>query len=391
VHLLELLATLGAVQGILLLLLILLRFRHPKNLPLALLVLVFSVRLGTIPSWNPEILLTSPWLYPATAPLPFLFGPFLWWYARELAEEADAVPPLLFLHFLPYVAEVAAVSYSVYSRSPSEYAELLQAIFAGAPPLWLPIRNGLKVALNAVYILLTARIAFGDALESLGSARRVWLRALVVVPVASLLPFGFVALYSEASARLAEGVTLPFVILAAAMALLIYTFSMLVLIAPDAPTCGGVPGRRRSLSTVPEEECRRLAGLVERRLRGGAFRDPELSLPQLAAELKVHPNRLSLAVNHVHREPFRRLLNRFRLEYFNRQLIEGALEEESILGLAFDAGFPSKSTFNRVFKEYYGVAPSVYAAGLEEHGDRALRQASANGRRTLEAAHKSKS
>ena len=354
-------------------------------------MLVFSVRLGTIPSWNPEILLASPWLYPATAPLPFLFGPLLWWYARELAHEEDAPPPLLFLHFLPYVAEVAAVSYSVYMRSPSEYAALLQAIFAGTPPLWLPIRNGLKVVLNIVYILLTARIAFGTAMESLGSARRAWLRALVVLPITSLVPFAFVALYSAASASLAEGVTLPFVILAAAMALLIYTFSLLVLFAPDAPACGGVPGKRRSLSTVPEEECRRLARQVAKRLEAGAFRDPELSLAQMAADLRVHPNRLSLAVNHVYGEPFRRLLNRYRLECFNQELLDGALERENILGLAFDAGFPSKSTFNRVFKEYYGVAPSVYAAGLEEHSDRSLQDESSEANSTLEAMRRSKS
>jgi AraC-like DNA-binding protein len=44
--------------------------------------------------------------------------------------------------------------------------------------------------------------------------------------------------------------------------------------------------------------------------------------------------------------------------------MNGALENENILGLAFESGFPSKSTFNRVFKESYGVAPSLYAAGL---------------------------
>ncbi|MFW6250029.1 MAG: helix-turn-helix transcriptional regulator [Alkalispirochaetaceae bacterium] len=363
-HLLELLAALGAAQGILLLLLIAFRFRHHKNLPLGILVLVFSLRLGTIPSWNPAILAAYPWLYPVTAPLPFLFGPLLWWQARELANENDATPPLLWLHFVPYFLEVAAVSYSVVSRSPAQYELFLGSVFAGSPPLWLPLRNGLKVILNIVYIVLAGRIAFGTAMENLDRARRIWLRALVLIPIASLVPFAFVAVYSHASAALADGVTLPFAILAGAMMLLIYSFSFLVLVAPDAAVSGGIPGCRESLVTVPEAECERIGRLVRERLEAGIFRDPELSLGQLAKELHLHPNRLSVAVNHVFNEPFRRLLNTYRLDYFSRKLEEGALEKENILELAFDAGFPSKSTFNRLFKERFGVAPSAYAAAL---------------------------
>ena len=43
-----------------------------------------------------------------------------------------------------------------------------------------------------------------------------------------------------------------------------------------------------------------------------------------------------------------------------RRVSEGALAQQSILELAFEAGFSSKSTFNRVFKERVGVAPSDY-------------------------------
>jgi hypothetical protein len=94
VHLLELFTALGAAQGFLLLLLIILRYRHPKSTPLALLLLVFSLRLGTIPSWTPHTLIAHPWLFPATTPLPFLFGPLLWWSVRELASgRAPGEPP----------------------------------------------------------------------------------------------------------------------------------------------------------------------------------------------------------------------------------------------------------------------------------------------------------
>ena len=91
-HLLEVLAALGAAQGVLLLVLIGLRYRYHKNVPLAILIVAVSLRLGTIPSWNAVTLLAHPWLLPLTTPLPFLFGFLVWWYAAELRAFEDARP-----------------------------------------------------------------------------------------------------------------------------------------------------------------------------------------------------------------------------------------------------------------------------------------------------------
>jgi AraC-like DNA-binding protein len=363
---LELLATLGAAQGALILLLILFRFRHHKNSALALLILVFSLRLGTIPSWNASILTANPWLWPATTPLPFLFGPLLWWYARELSRDTPAAPPLLPLHFLPYAAETVAVAVTVMRMSPQAYGDFVASVFAGRPPLWLPIRNGMKVAVNIVYIVLASRIAFGTAVKRLSPPRRLWLGVLVVVPTCSLFAFGYVAVNPAVSARLAEGVATPFTILAALMALLIYTFSLLVLIAPSGLECSGIPLGYRSTPAMSEEECRRLAERVRGRLDDGAFQNPGLSLADMALQLDVHPNRVSQAVNHSCRVPFRQLLNRRRLEYFTERTRRGALATQSILELAIEAGFPSKSTFNRVFKKQTGMTPSAYAEQVLE-------------------------
>ena len=359
---LTLLAGLGAVQGFLLLLLIFLRFRHRKNLSLALLVLVFSLRLGTIPLWNPASLLAHPWLWPLTTPLPFLFGPLLWWYARELSSEADSPPPLLPLHFLPYILETFLVAVTVALMSPLGYREFVASVFAGSPPAWLPLRNGLKVALNILYVSLTGRIAFGPAgSRVLLPANRLWLRSLVVVPIASLIPFAFVALYPGASAKLAEGAVVPFILVAAAMALLIYSFSFLVLLAPDGPEGRGPVFGHHPAPGLTEAECRLLADLVCRRLDEGAYRNPELSLTRLARELEVPPNRLSSAVNCACNLSFRKLVNRRRVKHFVDETRAGALGRLSILELALEAGFPSKSTFNRVFKEEMKMSPSEYA------------------------------
>jgi AraC-like DNA-binding protein len=157
-----------------------------------------------------------------------------------------------------------------------------------------------------------------------------------------------------------RGAVEPFAILAASMALLIYTISFLMFSAPE------IPSGCRFTSQVDGEQKRasddelRIAEKVSRLLDTEIYRDPEVSLESMAQRLKIHPNRLSRAINCVFRESFPSLIQRRRLRYFIEQADSGALETRTILNLAFDAGFSSKSTFNRVFKEETGVSPSRY-------------------------------
>lgn len=359
-YVLELIAAAGAAQGAVILLSILLRFRPRKNMPLALLLIVFSLRLATIPTWRADVLLPHPWVYPLTAPLPFLFGPFLWWYLRELVSDTPDRPKLFFIHLVPYAAEVLAVSFTVLSMTAEGYELFIRNVFSGNPPLWLPVRNGLKVLANVLYIAVSVRIAFGRKSGRLSRTKRLWIRFLVIVPAVVLAVFSYVAVNPAATGHLSAGIAAPFTVLSVAMAVLIYGISFLLLIAPDAS--GFKPADRKGPGELlcGDEECEHLVELVEKRFREGGYRNPDLMLSDLAEEFGVHPNRLSFAVNRHFNAGFKALLNSRRLDYFCGRVEEGALKKQSILDLAFEAGFPSKSTFNRVFREHKGMAPSDY-------------------------------
>jgi AraC-like DNA-binding protein len=357
------LAALGAAQAAFLLCLIAFRYRHHKNVPLALLLLVFSLRLATIPTWNAEILLAYPWLIPATTPLPFLFGPLLWWYVREISSKTSATPRRPALHFAPYLLGVAVTGFALLRMEPASYQQFIRDVFAGAPPAWMLVENALKVAVNTVYLALAGRIAFGRGAQRLARRRRMWAQALVVVPAAVLAAFAYVALLPGATAELAAGVAIPFAVLAFSMVALIYLISLMVIVAPELPGEVAEAAGRQGEGTLSEEECRLLVDRVERLLASGELQDPDLSLPDVAMQLKVHPNRLSYAINHAEGLSFRRFVNRHRIAHFIEEVESGALEESTILGLAFDVGFPSKSTFNRVFKEEVGTTPSDFVAG----------------------------
>ncbi len=358
-------ASFGALQGILLLVFITLRQRHPGNLPLALFLLVFSLRLATIPTWNYSTLANHPWLYPATSPLPFLFGPLLWWYAWSSGNNLQEKPPRLFLHFLPWMAETLAIMVSVYTVPKGEYFEMMKSIFIGQPPDWLMVRNGFKVVSNAIYLILTGGIAFGKSSRSLPGFRRVWLRSLTIIPGVVLVFFGYVALFPEATRQLTVGSAASFLILSTTMAAFIYAVSFLLLIAPERTDRGRASLIMKHPPLCSVLECRRLVSRVNEQFNKGAFQDPDLTLVDLAAQLKVNSNRLSFAINTTCNSSFRTLLNSRRIDFFINRIRLEDLRKSTILDIAFDAGFSSKSTFNRVFKNTYGISPSEFAESLK--------------------------
>ena len=139
------------------------------------------------------------------------------------------------------------------------------------------------------------------------------------VPVGELLgcvPFGLAAEKPQSSAEgdsrgdgaLCRRVGKPFFLLSVAMAGFIYAVSLLMLISPDVSARQELLERRKIDPLCSRSECESLVERVEQRLDGGAFLDPNLSLSDLAAQLQVHRNRLSFAINHSCQVPFRVLI-----------------------------------------------------------------------------------
>lgn len=94
------------------------------------------------------------------------------------------------------------------------------------------------------------------------------------------------------------------------------------------------------------------------------FVEPELTLTDLATRLEVHPNYLSQVINEIEGVNFYDYVNTLRIEEFKRLVAIPENQKYTLLALAFDCGFNSKSAFNRYFKKATNLSPSEYLKTL---------------------------
>ncbi|MBP1166198.1 AraC-like DNA-binding protein [Chryseobacterium sp. PvR013] len=97
------------------------------------------------------------------------------------------------------------------------------------------------------------------------------------------------------------------------------------------------------------------------------YKDPELNLNNIAKVLEVHPNVLSQVINSMEQKNFYDYINRQRIEEFKRTVVLQENQKYTILSLAFECGFNSKTSFNRNFKKYMNCSPTEFLKSQSIH------------------------
>ncbi len=114
--------------------------------------------------------------------------------------------------------------------------------------------------------------------------------------------------------------------------------------------------RRSYLSSINSEELKQvLNNLLQKE---EIFTDESLSLKKLAALARVSTHQLSEFINIHYNKNYSIFINEFRIEKAQKLLLEKP--EFTILAIAYDVGFKSKSSFNEAFLKISGITPSQF-------------------------------
>ncbi|MEJ5362833.1 MAG: helix-turn-helix domain-containing protein [Spirochaetota bacterium] len=93
------------------------------------------------------------------------------------------------------------------------------------------------------------------------------------------------------------------------------------------------------------------------------YLDPEINLESLSYKLNITPHQLSQFLNEYCHMRFNHFVNKYRIE--EAKYILAKHPDANIISVAYHVGFNSKSTFNKIFKQYTGKTPSSYKEGFK--------------------------
>ncbi|MFN7329689.1 MAG: helix-turn-helix domain-containing protein [Bacteroidota bacterium] len=113
-----------------------------------------------------------------------------------------------------------------------------------------------------------------------------------------------------------------------------------------------------------EEEVRKLSAYMETKK---PYTNPKLTLVELAKGLNLPPYQLSKIINNGFDKNFFDFVNSYRIEEFKKRVEDPQFKNHTLLSIAFDVGFNSKTAFNRSFKKITNQTPSTFFNNMREY------------------------
>jgi AraC-like DNA-binding protein len=381
---LHVVALLGAVQGLILSGVLAARRRNrTANRILAVAMVAFSIFLASSVYHAAGLERAFPHFFGAAYLMPLLYGPLIYLYSVTASDRSRGFTWRDALHFLPFgVALVATLP--VYLMSGPEKIAFYHALLRGEVPPVLPVIDVLKLFSGVTYTVITLlflrrhRARIRDNYSSLEHVNLQW---LVRLAVAAAAVWGL--------AVVLEGIPGGDDLITLAIALLVYGIGYMALrqpeifrfdtgeypvvaatpappasaIVPDPPPVADPEhtGSRYERSGLSEWEAAALKNsLLSVMDKDRPWQDSDLTLADLAQRLSTTPHKLSEVLNAKLEQTFYDFVNGYRVRYVQGRIEADDARNLTILSLALDAGFASKSTFNDVFKKHTGKTPSDY-------------------------------
>lgn len=117
------------------------------------------------------------------------------------------------------------------------------------------------------------------------------------------------------------------------------------------------PDKAQADSPPPAEVDQDILALVEAALEAGLYRDHDLTLQRIARRTGITARKISHAVNRGHGTTVTDLVNGYRVREAMRLLRDSDLPVTQVM---LDAGFQTRSNFNRAFRATTGQTPTAY-------------------------------
>ncbi|MBD0405288.1 helix-turn-helix domain-containing protein [Flammeovirga sp. EKP202] len=86
----------------------------------------------------------------------------------------------------------------------------------------------------------------------------------------------------------------------------------------------------------------------------------DLTLNEVSTIMSIPSHKLTKLIQQSYKKNFSELVNDYRVKAFTQKVMMGEAEKSTLLSIAYEVGFHSKSTFNRAFKKSTGMTPKEF-------------------------------
>lgn len=339
------------------------RHQNPANYYLAILLAVLSVSIlhsvFIIPYFHNYHQIN----FEIKEPFVLLVVPFIWFYVKKLNEPEFHFAQKHLLHFVPFVIVMLfSLFFLTHHSDVSEVGRFHSHAFIANIVIYI-IALG-QYFFYLVYILRLIKNFKTKALNELSNTENIdpaWLSVFLIT---------FLVLFILLIVMMAIAIHRINATYFNSIVSIIFAFTIYVLgykglfqqailpVIETIPLIKNVKDDKALSETKVDEQL--LSKLLDFMVKQKPYHDPELTLTSLANQVGISRNLLSDLINSGTGGNFYDFVNKYRVDEVKQLMADPKFKDYTILAIAFEAGFPSKSTFNSIFKKFTDITPSGY-------------------------------
>jgi len=340
---------------------------NPANTYLAALLVILSTSILHSVFAVPYLQQYHPGSLHIKDPFIMLVVPFIWFYVKKLNEPQFQFNRKQIFHFVPFIVIMAfSLVLLAHNSSIKNIGQVHSYIFL------------LSISISAIalfqylfylrYILIQIHSFKAKALSELSNTENIdpaWLRIFLFTFLSVFILLAFMMIIAIHQLTIDYFNILVSIVFTIAIYVLGYKgmFQQTILPANDVLPTGGKSDELKQTSENKIDEYL-LNRMLEYMNLQKPYHNPELTVTSLASSLNIGRNQLSEIINTGTGSNFYDFVNKYRVDEVKQLMVNPKFKDFTILAIAFEAGFPSKSTFNSIFKKFTGLTPSEYRNGL---------------------------
>jgi len=339
------------------------KLRNPANLYLAFLLMVLSISILHSAFVIPYFHQFHNTNFRVKEPFILLVVPFIWLYVKKLNEPQFSFRRKHLLHFAPFLVVMLFSLFFVFHRTRiNDNQSLYLHTFVLNTVLYI-IALG-QYIFYLVYILRIIHSFNAKALNELSNTENIdpaWLRIFLFTFLAVfllLIVMMVIAIHrlnADYFNNIVEIIGIEPIYILGYKGLFQQTILPVI---PEIITDNSISEEKATPETkINEELLGKLRSFMENKK---PYHEPELTLTSLAAQVEIGRNQLSELINIGTGGNFYDFVNKYRVDEVKRLMENPKFKDYTLLAIAFEAGFPSKSTFNSIFKKFTAFTPSEY-------------------------------